>query len=109
MNSLVSVVADTASLELVVGYDIELRSVLEVDSREFVVFGPGVPEISLLAEDEVRPLDFAPALRVCSEVPLFGRAIADFKSAIRRPEDTGFHCYRAAESLLHHFAEDKLK
>lgn len=35
------------------------------------------------------------------------RAMSDFKSALALPNDTSFYCFRAIESLRHHFAGDK--
>ena len=80
-------------------YDLELTSVLTPEG-EHVVFGVEIPELQ--AERGLRPANLDGLLRSSLEhQPHLRRALADLRQAIKSPVDTGFHCYRAVETLHH--------
>jgi hypothetical protein len=87
------------------GYDFELSQVFDPVQRVWVLFGVSEPSLNNRYPDrdqELRRLLFASSgprstyLRLC---------LADLNSAIRRPGDTAFFCYRAIESLKQFFAD----
>jgi hypothetical protein len=99
---LVSLIVNGASLKLGVGYEVEIRTFYDVDQRDPAVFGADVKGFSLVQTGQTARVDLLSLFTVGGKEPLFRRAIADFKSAIRVPADTGFYCYRAVESLINH-------
>jgi len=64
----------------------------------------GMPGL-LVTDDEFRKVELSSLFAFGAKEPLFRRATADFKNAIRYPNDTGFFCYPAIESLLHRYIE----
>lgn len=85
------------------GYDVSITSVVMPTGKE-ISFGVGIQEL-WEARDE-RPLTFENFERlwaVLLQSPELRRALGNLREAIRLSEDTGFFCYRAVESLRHHF------
>ncbi len=101
MAQIASDVINCACLNAVVGYEVELISLNDVEENQTMVFGADIPGLSIKNDDVVK-VDILPLFRLSGEQPLFSRALEDFKLAIRHAADTGFHCYRAVESLIHY-------
>jgi hypothetical protein len=106
VNDVLSALVDAAALEAVVSYDVELKSVHCVEDRMTRVFGADVPGLSI-SDNEYRQLEAFPHFVLSGRLPLFRRAVADFKRSIKYAGDTGFHCYRAVESLINFVQEAK--
>lgn len=100
VGSVVSNIVDCGCLNLAVGYDVELISAHDVNEGTTVVFGPEIYGLSV-ADNELRTVKIGELLLASEKHPLFRKALTDFRNAIRDPEDTGFFCYRAVESLIH--------
>jgi hypothetical protein len=82
------------------GYEVELTAATDVDGGH-VVFGIGVPVLEE-AQSE-RPVSPERVLELTLAYPWLRRALGELRRAIREPGDTGFHCYRAVESVRQHF------
>jgi len=87
-------------------YDLEITRVTCLSREIDYVFGIDIPCLT----DRGRDRDMTPDL-IELQRKSFGplgvflrRCFADLVSAMKHPEDTGFYCYRAIESLRHHCA-----
>lgn len=87
------------------GYDIQITTVIDVNTGHNTVFGVGIPELCE-AQNE-RPLAFEKVWLLAQDLPPLRRALADLKEAARQPNDTGFFCYRVVESIRQHFYESQ--
>ncbi|MFS2010423.1 hypothetical protein ACCD06_11170 [Azospirillum sp. CT11-132] len=101
LGDFIQQVTDAACLEAVVGYVVDIVSLTDTQSGETIVFGPSETTIGI-KNDEMMNLDLFGIISAASQNPYVGRALADFRSAVRYPGDTGFFCYRATESLIQH-------
>jgi hypothetical protein len=87
-------------------YDFEVTRVLNQSRGIDYVFGIDIPCLA----QRPKPEDMNEALMRLREKAsglngiLISRCFSDLVSAMKHPEDTGFHCYRAIESLRHHCA-----
>lgn len=81
-------------------YEIEITSVL-LPSGDHHVFGVGVPVIE--GHKDERPLPPEVVIDLALRNPWLRRALGDLRGAIKEPDDTGFHCMRAVESVRQHF------
>lgn len=97
-KDIVQGIVDIAGMEFGVAYNVDLRAV-SGPNHHFEVFGTGIPELGL-KNDESANVDILTPFLVAGKDPFVHRAIADIRSAISYPVDTGFFCYRAAESLI---------
>lgn len=93
------------------GYEVEITT--GVDSDQMLVFG--VQE-SALAEEMLRDpaIEFSRLMNVVfssSDENSFQlrRSLGDLRQAIRFPEDTAFHCFRAVEALTYCFGRNNSK
>lgn len=87
-------------------YDLEITRVLSPARGVDYVFGIDTPCIT----DRNQAIDLNEALLRLREKTIgengvyIGRCFGDLVSAMKHPDDTGFYCYRAIESLRHHCA-----
>jgi hypothetical protein len=90
------------------GYDVEITKVFNDSLATTQIFGVDIPvlsersksrDVSRLA-NAIFPLCYGP------EAVYMRRCLADLSAATKRPEDTGFYCFRALESLRHSFGND---
>lgn len=91
---------DSICFEMACALHVDIRSVLDIQSGQSAVFESVIPAMTG-DENELQEIRLFPIFDVAGREPLFGRAIGDYRSAIDRPKDTGFYCYRAFESVLH--------
>lgn len=90
---------DAICLNSTVAYSADIRSLFNPDTGLSTVFGISEPTIGV-ANDGHMQIDIQPYLQAISGNPYLRRAIADFRSAVRYPGETGFFTYRAIESLI---------
>ncbi|WP_328515486.1 hypothetical protein [Ralstonia pseudosolanacearum] len=87
-------------------YDFSVTRVLSQSRNVDYVFGIDVPGIS----DDAETMDVQQALNELSAKAIgtngiyLNRCFGDLVAAIKHADDTAFYCYRAIESLRHHFA-----
>jgi hypothetical protein len=87
-------------------YDLEVTRVLNQGLAIDLVFGIDTPCIAKRGES----IDLQRAMTRLEEMTtspygiFLGRCFNDLVSSMRHPDDTGFYCYRAIESLRHHCA-----
>jgi hypothetical protein len=84
------------------GYDLEITSVTGSDGS-FLVFGVGIEELEQAMQ--LSPNKFTELLGLSMSSAYVQLALADFREAIRSPSDTGFYCYRMAETIRQSFAK----
>jgi hypothetical protein len=88
------------------GYDLELTRVINREQSVDYVFGIEIPCVAQRNSDS----EFDTAMNNLRKMSFgehgiyFVRCLSDLSSAMKKAEDTGFYCYRAIESLRHHFA-----
>jgi hypothetical protein len=82
------------------GYDVEVTALVDANGTHHV-FGVDVPVIESNQHD--RPVEVQSVLALAFANPWLRRALGDLREAIREPDDTGFHCMRAVESVRQHF------
>ena len=106
-NFVVNLVQDhLAMLSYLKGYayDLEITRVLNPSRGIDYVFGIDIPCIS----ERGKSIDLQKEMSRLREKMsgpngvLFGRCLKDLTSSMKYPDDTGFYCYRAIESLRHH-------
>jgi hypothetical protein len=94
-------------------YDVEITKIFDGDLELSFIFGINIPSLEIRNESR----DFSSALvniyLLCfdSEGVYIRRCLDDLNMAIKRLDDTPFHCFRAVESLKQYFAftNNKLK
>ncbi len=82
---------------------VELLSLTEVETNRFWTFGDWVPELSESAHE--RPLPTEGFINLAISNVHLRSALADLNQAITSPNDTGFYCYRAIETLMQEFKQ----
>lgn len=81
------------------GYDVDIVQLIHPNISDKYVFGINVPALAGICETSgVTVNDIFSALAK-ADGHYFRRALADAREAIKSPNDTGFFCYRAIESL----------
>jgi hypothetical protein len=86
-------------------YDVEITKVFDDKLDHYFVFGIGIPALEKRNKDRdvstamphIYPLCFG------SDGVYLRRCLEDLNMAIKRPDDTPFHCFRAIESLRQYF------
>lgn len=84
-------------------YDIEITTVVELNTGQSVVFNAGIPELFEVQSE--RPLAFDKVWLLARDSQPLRNSLANLREAIRQPNDTGFFCFRAIESIRQHFYE----
>lgn len=82
------------------GYDVEITQAVNTATSEKWVFGIDVPAVSESAKNA--GVEFADLARVAGTSGVgeyLATALADLREALKNPSETGFHCYRAIETL----------
>ena len=105
VQDVTSILTDCASQSSGQPFEVQLVSVHDVSNDRSVVFDPGIP--ALAQAPGRQETDISELVKLAWQQPHFRRALADFRSAIRYPGQTGFHCGRAIEALAHHFGPMK--
>jgi len=77
---------------------IEVLSLTEVETNRFWTFRDFVPELAESAHE--RPLPTEGFINLAIRNECVRSALADLNEAITSPNDTGFYCYRAIETLM---------
>jgi hypothetical protein len=87
-------------------YDLELTRVLSKERGVDWVFGIDIPCITNRNQsDDLNEELLRVRTKTIGEHGLYlNRCFNDLVSAMKHADDTGFYCYRAVESLRHHFA-----
>jgi hypothetical protein len=85
-------------------YEVEITAVLPSNGRH-LVFGVGDAVLENAVVD--RPLPIEDLLPLSASNIWLRRALGELRRSISEPDDTGFHCQRAIESLRRHFQEEK--
>lgn len=83
---------------------VELTSLTEVETSRFWTFRDEVPEISQSAHE--RPLSTEEFINLALVNVYLRSALSDLSEAVSSPNDTGFYCYRAVETLMQDFKEE---
>jgi len=94
---------DAASFLNAVSISIELTSLLEVERNRFWTFEDKVSE--LLESASERPLETESFFTLAVVNEYLRSALSDLNEAIISPNDTGFYCYRAVETLMQEFKQ----
>lgn len=81
-------------------YDVEIVHVVRPDTSGKRVFGIDIPVLKDICDSEGVTLGHVLAGVLAPSGIYFRRALADLREAIKSPQDTGFFCYRAVESLM---------
>lgn len=84
-------------------FGLEITTCTDPEGRHHV-FGVNIP--CLEGPDVPRNLDFNEIVTVCSASQPFRLALADARSGMQDAGNSGFYCYRAIESLRHHFLRE---
>jgi hypothetical protein len=108
VRSEVEFVTSLAGFLMGYGYDVEITKAFEEGLGFTRVFGVEVPALESRAKgrdfnalvNSILPLCFGP------EAIFLRRCLIDLSFAMKRPDDTGFYCYRALESLRQSFGHD---
>ena len=82
---------------------VELLSLTEVETNRFWTFRDSVPELSQSANERLLPTEEFINLAISNAY--LRSALADLNEAITSPNDTGFYCYRAIETLMQEFKQ----
>lgn len=81
-------------------YDVEIVHAMRPDTGGKRVFGIDIPILKGACDAEGVTLGHIFAVVLAQNGIFFRRALADLREAIKSPQDTGFFCYRAIESLM---------
>jgi hypothetical protein len=101
VQDMAATLTDCANLSNANAFEVQLVSVHDVQLNRTLVFDPGVP--ALAESMPGQSVDITALLGVAWDESCFRRALADFRSAVRYPGQTGFHCGRVIEALAHFF------
>lgn len=101
----VELFTDIAGFLMGHAYDVEIRMAAGPDLESPIVFGIDIPVLAGRATGRdfsglasaILPLCYGPGAEHLR------RCLTDIASAIKRPDDTAFYCFRALESLRHSF------
>ncbi len=86
------------------GYDAEIVQMVDLNTSKNHVFGIDVPILADVCKEVGLTInDIFVALQK-TDGYYFRHALADVREAIKSPQDTGFFCYRAIESLKNCYA-----
>ena len=85
-------------------YEVEITAVLPSNGKH-LVFGVGDAVLENAVAD--RPLPIEVLLELSASNIWLRRALGELRRSISEPDDTGFHCQRAIESIRRHFQEEK--
>jgi hypothetical protein len=80
---------------------VELTSLTEVETGRFWTFQDAVPELKQSAHE--RPIPTEELINLALTNTYLRSALSDLNEAITSPNDTGFYCYRAIETLMQEF------
>lgn len=103
VDGYVSFIVDAIGFARGCGYTAVVESVTDLETGELFVFGADVTALGRVAEDSAVSED--KLIDIAGSSAELQRALADLRQAVLEPGDTAFHCYRAIESLRHHWAE----
>ncbi|HHU0025782.1 TPA: hypothetical protein ACT9M9_002979, partial [Legionella pneumophila] len=114
----VRTIVDSVGYLQACGYDVEIESAYDLQTKDFIIFGVhenifhddqinsdtnnGIPH----PEISISPTELA---FLSSQNLELGIALGDFREAIRQPNFTSFHCYRAIEAIKQAFDGKKDK
>lgn len=88
------------------GYDIEITSLAGENIQPHMVFGVGIDVLENDIEDR-QTQNIEQIIKLFSEDDSYSNqlrlTLKDLRFAIKYPEDSGFFCYRAIESLMQYF------
>lgn len=109
ITSITQAIVDALGFVNSCGYRVEITGVAR--SGKLQVFGVDLA-VESLPDNGSEGLDFLGIAGLLLDDPTgrrwqIGRALADYRRAILEPDDTAFHCYRAVEVLIYHFADDR--
>lgn len=116
VTDFVATITDLVSINCAFGYYVDISSIYDMQEKITRIFGFDIPELSDIKNFEQRTIDIAPMLtslfspkneKKNPSTTFIQSSLSDFKEAILRPKDTGLHCYRALESIINFFMEDK--
>ena len=94
---------DAASFMNAVCVTVELTSLTEVETNRFWTFSDGAPELMESARE--RPLPTEGFIQLAISNAYLRSALSDLNQAMTSPNDTGFFCYRAIETLMQEFKQ----
>jgi len=96
----ISFLVDTIGFDKGCGYTIEMDSCTYEEGKKFIVFGVNIDELKEEGRWETT-LDLIQAYQRATDEQKqqLQRSLAEFRRGIRVSNDTGFHVYRAIESL----------
>jgi hypothetical protein len=113
----IRIIVDSIGYAFACGYDVEIESAYDLDKKNLAIFGvhenifdepkinedtdKGIPH----PEISISLFELAKISGANIELQI---ALSDFREAIRQPNFTSFHCYRAIEALGHAFTGDKI-
>jgi hypothetical protein len=92
---------DAASFLNAVFVDVEIMSLTEVETDRFWTFRDEVPQLREPAQEG--PLPVTEFMNLAIMNAYLRSALSDLNEAMSSPNDTGFYCYRAIETLLQEF------
>ncbi|GEM_PF-1642232 len=102
----IRMVVDSCGYLLGQGYEVDIVSVTD-ENNTHIVFDVS---IGALATNSVNlPERFDRLARLAGGSPYLQWALTNLGDAIKRPRDTGFHCYRAIENVRQAFVESQDK
>ena len=97
-------VIDAISFVQAHGFILILEDIFFPETKEFSALSTQVPiEIS----EEIKNYNPIEISNFAINDKYLSRCLSELRSSIRNTIDTGFHCYRAIESLMHYFRNDK--
>jgi hypothetical protein len=99
-----SIYIDLYCLDKIRAYTLDLFQVTDIDSFETLVFGNDRPVSR--AEGPPFEFDLDRTSAIAGRLPLFRRALIDYRRAIADPAESGFLCYRAFESVIQQYKND---
>lgn len=103
MEHIVRSGVDTLGFAVGCGYDVEITSLSDVEGKPPVVYGVFASAIQNRYSDVAATVTHIFELFQDPRGAYLQRCLADLRQAIRVVSDSGFHCYRAIESLRQFF------
>ncbi|HSW93404.1 MAG TPA: hypothetical protein VLJ15_03510 [Gammaproteobacteria bacterium] len=109
-------IVDSIGYTTACGYDVEIESAYNLETKELTIFGvhENIFNEAKINDDTSKGIPHPDiAISLIDLAKLCGRnielqiALSDFREAIRQPNSTSFHCYRAIEALKHTFGSDE--
>ncbi len=65
----------------------------------------GIDVVKITEDEQNRPLTYNEILQLALKTPSLYMVLKDLRDAIKRPQDTFFHCRRAAETIAKYFTK----